>query len=268
MIMKLGKPAGSFPTIFLAMLLVTVWCGSALAQFPRPKGERIITVWNRGGCSFTQTSRFTLNKYRVITGLITWRKWAPGENEVTGWLYRDGKKVIGAIFSKGDCDGNQRSWCEGVWRVPGIHGHPGNYVLKVEAGRICQNATSKGNGYIQVYAKSGQAPAPAASSGAPAKGKSATYVYNDGSGKPGRDIVIHKQGNVITGAYHGGKSVFAGTLKGNVIRGRFGYHRKQPTTGNFIWVLSKDGKSFTAKYCNGKNCTPNSKWGTGVYTLR
>jgi hypothetical protein len=132
----------------------------------RPQGAMVIDVWNSGGCSFTDQSDFVLSERLPITGLITWRNWPAGEKSVNYELYKNGRRIHSDTFSRGDCDSNQATWCEGISRLKGSLG-PGQYQVRVAEGRICRNSAS-GSGFIRVYSS-----AKTTSDEGPVKG----YVY-------------------------------------------------------------------------------------------
>ena len=111
--------------------------------------KRIFSNWNIYACSFTDTSRFTLNRSAYVHKLAIWYKWAPGERTVSYILYHNGKKFLRGVFKKGSCDPYQRMWCGGE-DFPDKVFPRGNYVLKVGRAKQCQNSRSNHNGFVQL----------------------------------------------------------------------------------------------------------------------
>jgi len=111
--------------------------------------KRIFYNGNIYACSFTDTSRFTLNKPAYVHKLAIWYKWSSGEKTVSYILYHNGNIFLRGEFKKGSCDPYQRMWCSGE-DFPERVFPKGNYVLKVSRARQCQNAYSNHNGFVEI----------------------------------------------------------------------------------------------------------------------
>ena len=107
-----------------------------------------------------------------------------------------------------------------------------------------------------------------ASGKAPGSSKPLFNVTGTYVAKNGESTTLKQTGNRVTGTYQNGQSVIEGELSGTVLKGRFGYHRKEANTGALIFNFSEDGNSFKGKWVNGVNGTPLIGWAGGQVLVR
>ena len=131
----------------------------------KTKGNQVFSNWNHNACGLTDRAVFALPRSTRINMLNVWYSWRRGETQVKYKLIHNGKVLFGGVLKKGSCDPHQRQWCESI-SAPNRVLPKGTYTIRVQDARICQNAGSKGNGFVIVSGiqQPGAAAAPTAQS--------------------------------------------------------------------------------------------------------
>lgn len=113
--------------------------------------EQVASIWNSGGCGYTDASPLQLSGLTRLNRLDIWYNWASGENSTRyEILAPDGSTVHRGTLERKSCDPYQQSWCV-AGDNPGITLPRGNYRVRVPRERICQNGASSGRGFIQAW---------------------------------------------------------------------------------------------------------------------
>ena len=112
--------------------------------------QPIFDIWNSGACGFTGTADFKLDNAYRVERIETWYKWQAGENGLPYSLSFQGRELRRGTLVRGSCDSYQQAWCIAVDNLNMDMG-PGTYTLRVASPRVCQNAMSRGAGFIRVY---------------------------------------------------------------------------------------------------------------------
>lgn len=90
----------------------------------------------RGGCSLTDTAKFTLSTPIQGSLIQAWYSWGSGEKEITYALKHNGADFASGTMVRADCDPYQGQWCNGnhilVKEFPA-----GDYELKVSNKKMC-----------------------------------------------------------------------------------------------------------------------------------
>ena len=114
------------------------------------KDTKIADNSNAAGCGFTDTARFTISQPSFVNQIDVWFNWQQGQTALPYTMYfPNGQQKIGTLYRRA-CDTYQKSWCHASDN-PNMVLQPGNYSVRVNPGRICQNSGTGGNGTIRVY---------------------------------------------------------------------------------------------------------------------
>ncbi|MCP4686455.1 MAG: SUMF1/EgtB/PvdO family nonheme iron enzyme [Desulfobacterales bacterium] len=126
---------------------------------PSMGGGVVFKTWNKDRCDYTKWSVFKLDAAARVDKVMIWRHWEVNEKKIPFKLIDSQRKTLfkGAL-QRGLCDPFQQHWCRGKSAM-NLSLEAGSYAVEVDKERICQNAASKGQGFIVVEAS------PAAASG-------------------------------------------------------------------------------------------------------
>jgi hypothetical protein len=235
--------------------------------------KKLYTNSNIGGCSYTDTSTFTIPVDAYVTDLRMWYNWNQGEIKLPYTLTKDG-----AEFSKGDlvrasCDPYQTSWCEAVYYANKTF-PAGTYVLKSATSRMCQNSGSNGNGFYTVYGyELGGAASTTATTTttttAETKSASGFDIKNTACSFAGNwstnwgDMQLSVSANKVTGDYTHDSGKIAATLNKNVLVGKWSEspsYAEPNDAGDMEFQLSDDCKSFTGNWRYGSTGDWSGGW--------
>lgn len=168
-----GQPSGHFMEL-LDQAMREVEAVSGQPSTPSASPPELVSVWNTRGCGFTDTSNLPLSRPTRIDRIDLWYNWSAREASSPYEIMRpNGQAVAAGTLTRDSCDPYQATWCVGT-ASPGITLPPGSYLVRTPRARICQNAASKGAGFIKAWGATVAAPPrqsrdnpPAASAGQP-----------------------------------------------------------------------------------------------------
>lgn len=115
------------------------------------KDKQLYDNGNIGGCSYTNTGTFTINRSLNVSILEAYYHWKQGQTTEKFTLYKNGTALGAGHFTKNECSPGT-SWCRGLNNLNKILS-PGQYTVKTADSRICQNSGTGGNGVIRIYSK-------------------------------------------------------------------------------------------------------------------
>ena len=243
---------------------------------PSDLGDELYTNNNIAGCSYTDTSTFTLPEEVYVAKLRMWYYWNKDEVKLPYTLTKDGVEYSKGDLVRASCDPYQTSWCEANI-YPKKNMPAGKYVMTVANKRMCQNSGTQGNGMYGIYGKKLGAATnsnTAASTGiSDTKTASGFDIKNTACSFAGKwstnwnDMTLVVTGNKVTGtyAYQGGK--ITGTINKNVLVGSWGEepsYAPPSDAGDIEFMLSDDCKSFSGNWRYGSTGTWSGGW-TGTY---
>jgi hypothetical protein len=110
----------------------------------------VFNNWNTYACEMTDTAGFMLDRSVRADRIEVWYRWRSREVSVAYTLSRNGQTLRSGVLTRGDCDPYQEKWCVATDRID-LRLPPGNYLIRTERARVCQNAGSDGNGFAKVY---------------------------------------------------------------------------------------------------------------------
>ena len=174
-----------------------------------------------GGCSLTDTAKWTLDKEYQISLVQSWYNWAAGEKVITYSITKDGSDFLSGSMVRADCDPYQGNWCNGNHAVSKTF-PAGTYELKASGAKMCLKPGVTGT--VRLYGKatgSAAAPAPSATlpAGVPTHLSSCSY-----SGNWNTDwgaMVLSQDGSKVMGTYTHDTGKLAGTLVDGVFVGKW-----------------------------------------------
>lgn len=121
---------------------------------PAADAEKLLVeVNNIAACGFTDQAEFTLDKDYLITRFRTWYSWASNETEVAYRLLKSNQEIATGKLVRKECDPYQRQWCIAADFEFNRNLSAGDYVLKLDSAKICQNSGSNGKGFIYVWGR-------------------------------------------------------------------------------------------------------------------
>ena len=103
-----------------------------------------------GGCSLTDSSKFTLDKAMQVSLLQVWYNWASGESVITYTLEKGGDSFLSGSMVRADCDPYQGNWCNGNHKISKEF-PAGDYELKVSSPKMCLKPSA--TGIVRIYGK-------------------------------------------------------------------------------------------------------------------
>lgn len=156
-----------------ALLLLAAIASLAVAKASAAE-EVLFENWNRSTCAYTNLSVFVLDAPAKVSRIELWYDWAADPAPPFLLWNGEGKVVLRGTLARGDCDPNQRTWCQARADLRGGGLSAGSYMVQVGGARQCRNAASGGNGFVRVVGQGGAAGAPAAN--APAAAGAGSYV--------------------------------------------------------------------------------------------
>jgi hypothetical protein len=128
--------------------------GALLSGLTAPAlAQQLSENWNTAACDFTDVATLALARPTNLQRVDIWYRWAANETSVHYSVSQDGAAVAEGDLTRAECDPYQTAWC--VARVePGADLQPGTYVFRTAHARICQNAGSRGQGFIRAFGTS------------------------------------------------------------------------------------------------------------------
>ncbi len=136
--------------------------GSGSGSSSSSSAGQVADIWNSYSCSFTDKSPLRLSSRARLDRVELWRNWPGGESSTAYQLVNSsGQTVHRGTLSRMSCDTYQNAWCVARDR-PRVTLPAGRYSVRVPSGRICQNQSSSGQGFIRAWASaaSGSSSAP------------------------------------------------------------------------------------------------------------
>lgn len=113
-------------------------------------GQQIYNNWNTDACGYTDRAGVDLGGPTRLNSVELWYRWGRHESEVGYALFHDGRFVRRGRLMRAACDPYQEAWC-GARGSVGVDLPPGHVEICVDRGKVCQNAGSNGEGFIQAY---------------------------------------------------------------------------------------------------------------------
>jgi hypothetical protein len=138
---------------FCALVSAALLTPPALAQSDhgdRHSPQEVMSNWNTAACEMTDTSAFQLDGAVRAVRVEVWYRWHKRESSVAYTLTKDGRPIRDGILRRGDCDPYQEKWCVATDMLD-LRLRSGNYAIRTERSRVCQNAESGGNGFVRLY---------------------------------------------------------------------------------------------------------------------
>lgn len=135
----------------LASRLKQFWLTAATLAFVVPAAaQAIFENWNGEACATTNVAMLTLDRATYVERIDLWFQWRDGESAVRYSVSHNGAPFAEGDLARAECDPNQRAWC--VARVePNADLDAGVYRFRTAEPRVCQNASSGGQGFIRAY---------------------------------------------------------------------------------------------------------------------
>ena len=235
--------------------------------------DKLYSNNNIGGCSYTDKSTFEIPVKAYVSKIRMWYHWAEGETQLPFTLKQDGKEIISGVLMREDCDPYQTSWCEGNY-YPKSNFEAGNYELKVETAKLCQNSQSKGNGMYLIYGKeletkkedkTEEVIGTTTDSGFTVQKLDCEFTGDWISDSAWGDIIFELNEDKVTGIYTHDSGKISATLKGNIIIGTWSEapsYKPPKDAGDLEFEISLDCKTFTGHWRYGSDGSWNGWTGT------
>lgn len=106
--------------------------------------------WNRGACGVTRTAAFVVDQETRLERLELWYNWLPNEASLSYTASFNNQAAFSGALVRAECDTYQPAWCVGRGE-PGVDLSPGIYIIRTQRAAICQNAVSRGVGFVRVF---------------------------------------------------------------------------------------------------------------------